>query len=351
MPMPLTDPPLPAPAPAACSPAPVGVLLINLGTPDAPDAPAIRRYLREFLSDRRVVDLPAWLWQPVLRGVILPFRTRKLVAKYAQVWRKDGSPLLVWSQAQAHAVHAALVAQHGSHAIRLALCMRYGRPSIAQALQTLQGCGRILLVPMYPQYARSTTATAEEAVRAALARLPAPPTLRVIQDFHQTPAYIDALAGQLTRHWAQHGRAEKTLLSFHSLPVKVIRQGDPYYDQCLQTAACLRQRLGLDEIRLSVSFQSRFGRQQWLQPCTMETLKSWGQQGVKTVEVLCPGFLADCLETLEEIQIRGRDAFIQSGGQALHYLPCLNDDALWARGFAELITLHLQGWLDNVDDR
>jgi len=323
----------------------VGVLMINLGTPDAPDAASIRRYLREFLSDRRVVDLPAWLWQPVLHGLLLPLRTRKLVTRYAQVWLEDGSPLLVWSQRQASAVQARLAADNQAN-VHVALSMRYGQPSIAHALQTLQnkGCGRILIVPMYPQYARSTTATAVDAVTAQAAKLPTPPDLRVIEDFHDEPEYVNALAAQLTRHWAQHGRSEKTLLSFHSLPVKMIRQGDPYHDQCLQTAVHLRQRLGMDEENLQITFQSRFGRQQWLQPCTLETLGDWGRQGVKSVDVLCPGFLADCLETLEEIQLRGRAAFLEAGGQTLHYLPCLNDDAGWAQGFADIITRHLPGW-------
>jgi len=324
---------------------PVGVLMINLGTPDAPEAVSIRRYLREFLSDKRVVDLPAWLWQPVLRGLLLPLRTRKLVARYAQVWLEDGSPLLVWSQKQARAVHALLSAKNRA-SIHIALGMRYGQPSIAHALKTLQdqGCERILIAPMYPQYSRSTTATAVDAVNQEAAKLPMPPDLRVLEDFHEEPEYVNALAAQLAHHWAQHGRSDKTLLSFHSLPVKMIRQGDPYHDQCLQTAACLRQRLGMSEQDLQITFQSRFGRQQWLQPCTLETLRDWGRQGIKTVDVLCPGFLADCLETLEEIQLRGRAAFLGAGGQTLHYLPCLNDDAQWAQGFADIITRHLQGW-------
>jgi len=345
----------------------MGILLINLGTPDAAQAASIRRYLKEFLSDRNVVDLPAWLWQPLLRGVILPLRTRKLEARYRQVWLKDGAPLRVWSQAQARAVQRLLAAQVDQTAAQadsaiaaggchVALGMRYGQPSIAAAMQTLQdlGCTRILAVPMYPQYARSTTGTAIEAVKACVENAAGSaahrtgqhtlPDLRFIEHFYAQPEYLHAVAAQLTRHWNQHGRAERTLLSFHSLPVKMIRQGDPYHDHCLQTATLLHQRLGIKHDALHVAFQSRFGRQQWLQPGTEETLVAWAKQGVKTVEVLCPGFLADCLETLEEIQLRGRNAFVQAGGHTLHYLPCLNDDALWAQGFADIIMRHLQGW-------
>lgn len=331
----------PAPRPEG----PVGVLFINLGTPDTPEASSIRRYLGQFLSDQRVVELPALLWQPILRGIILSLRPRKLAPRYAEIWLPGGSPLLVWSQAQAQAVEAVLQGQ-GGVSIRATLGMRYGNPSVQHAVQALraQGCERILVVPMYPQYAASTTATAVDEVAAVAARLRNQPELRFIKRFHREPEYIDALAAQLTRHWAKQGRAERVLLSFHGLPCDVVKAGDPYHRDCMETAMLLRQKLGLHKDVLMVAFQSRFGRQKWLEPYTEPTLAALAQQGVKSVDVMCPGFLADCLETLEEIQMQCRDTFLKAGGESFRYVPCLNDDAGWAQGFAAIVGRHLQGW-------
>lgn len=342
-----TDPEAFAAAPALRPAGPAGLLFINLGTPDAPDASSIRRYLREFLSDRRVVELPPWLWQIILRGAVLPLRPRKLAPRYAEIWMPGGSPLLVWSQAQAKAVETALRSQPGrTLAVHAELGMRYGQPSIEHAIQALRsrGCERILVVPMYPQYAASTTATAVDAVAAVAARLRNQPELRFIKRFHREPEYIEALAGQLERHWAEHGRGERVLLSFHGLPCDVVAAGDPYHRDCMETAQLLRKRLGLHADVLHVAFQSRFGRQKWLEPSTEPTLAAWGKQGVHSVDVLCPGFLADCLETLEEIQMQCKDAFLNAGGRSFRYVPCLNDDPVWAKGFAAIVARHLQGW-------
>ncbi|MBB5214974.1 ferrochelatase [Parapusillimonas granuli] len=323
---------------------PVGVLLVNLGTPDTPTPRDIRRYLAEFLSDRRVIEIPPWIWQAVLRLFILPKRPRALAPRYRDIWLEDGSPLLVWSQAQAEAVQRELSGQ--GQAVRVRLGMRYGNPSIAQALDELRadGCERILTVPMYPQYAASTTATAVDHVARHAARLRNQPELRFLKRFHDDPGYIDALAQRLQAHWAAAGRPERLLLSFHGLPRFSVEQGDPYHRDCMETASLLKRRLGADGGLVHVGFQSRFGAAKWLEPYTEPTLRAWARQGVRRVDVMCPGFLADCLETLEEISVECRDAFLEEGGEQLRYVPCLNDDAEWSAAFARLIRKHLAGW-------
>lgn len=323
---------------------PIGVLLVNLGTPDEPTAKSIRRYLSEFLSDTRVIEIPQWLWQVILQGVILTLRPRKLVPRYRQIWLDRGSPLLVWSQAQAQGVQKALQARGVVAHVQLG--MRYGNPSVGAAMDALraQGCDRILTVPMYPQYAASTTATAVDCVAGHAARLRDQPELRFIKRYHDQPAYIDALAHQVRQYWQQNGKPQRLLLSFHGLPRRVIEQGDPYHRDCVETMLLLQQRLGDDAGLVHMSFQSRFGAEQWLQPYTEPTLKAWAAQGITKVDVMCPGFLADCLETLEEIQVECRDAFLAAGGEQFRYLPCLNDDPVWIDGFTAIIQRHLAGW-------
>lgn len=330
--------------PAPRAPGPAGVLLINLGTPDAPEAGAIRRYLAEFLSDPRVIELPALLWQPILRGLILPLRPRKLAPRYREIWHEQGSPLLVWSLAQGQGVARALQAQGLRACVEVG--MRYGRPALSEAIRALrrQGCERILAVPMYPQYAASTTATAVDAVAMHMSRLRDQPELRFIKRFHAEPEYIDALAAQVERHWARHGAPQKLLLSFHGLPRAVVEKGDPYRRDCMETADLLAARLGERGGLVHVAFQSRFGAQKWLEPYTEPTLRAWAREGVRQVDVMCPGFLADCLETLEEIQMQCRDAFLAEGGERFGFISCLNDDPQWAQGFAAIIGRHLQGW-------
>jgi ferrochelatase len=323
----------------------VGVLLVNLGTPDAPTAPAVRRYLGEFLSDPRVVELPRWLWQVILRLFVLTRRPAAIAPKYAEIWLDRGSPLLVHGQDLARGVAGAL--RDSGLDVKVELAMRYGRPAIADAIDRLRaaGCGRILVAPLYPQYAASTTATVVDAVNAHLARLRHQPTVRFLDRFPQDPAYLDALCQSVQAHWSRAGKADRLLLSFHGLPQACVQRGDPYFRDCMRTAAALRERLGEDGARLHVTFQSRFGAAPWLQPYTQPTLEAWGREGVASVDVLCPGFLADCLETLEEINMGCRDAFLAAGGREFRYIPCLNAQPDWVRGFSGLLARNLAGWL------
>ncbi|UYO92804.1 ferrochelatase [Pollutimonas sp. M17] len=333
------------PDPPPRDPGPVGVLLINLGTPDEPTPGAIRRYLGEFLSDPRVIEIPQWIWQPILRAFILTRRPAALAPRYKEIWLEQGSPLLVWSRAQAQGLRDSLADQ--GIAAHVELGMRYGNPSIADALARLRadGCQRILTLPMYPQYAASTTATAVDSVAACAARMRDQPELRFVKRYHDDPGYIDALARQLRDYWAANGKPDRLLLSFHGLPRRSVEQGDPYYRDCMETAGLLKQRLGADGERLHVSFQSRFGTERWLEPYTEPTLREWARQGIGQVDVMCPGFLADCLETLEEIQMQCRDAFLSEGGRQFRYLPCLNGDPDWASSLAGIARGHLAGWV------
>lgn len=329
------------PPPRAASP--TGVLFINLGTPDAPTPAAIRRYLAEFLSDPRVIEIPPLLWQPILRLFVLPRRPRALAPRYQEIWWKEGAPLLVATRSQAEGVQRELAARGIS--IHAEVGMRYGNPSIASAMDALRdrGCERILVVPLYPQYAASTTATAVDKVASYAARRRNQPELRFIKRYPDDPGYIEALAASVRAHWQQHGKPERLLLSFHGIPKVTVEKGDPYHRDCMDTVRALRQALGEDGVRVHHSFQSRFGAQEWLQPYTEPTLREWARSGVGSVDVMCPGFLADCLETLEEIQIECRDAFLEEGGQTFRYIPCLNGDSQWVRGLADIVQRNLFG--------
>ncbi|MGB6105851.1 MAG: ferrochelatase [Pusillimonas sp.] len=331
--------------PPARDAGPAGILLVNLGTPDEPTPASIRRYLAEFLSDPRVIEIPQWIWQIILRAFILTRRPGALAPRYREIWLEQGSPLLVWSQAQALGVQRHMEAD--GFDVRVELGMRYGNPSIASAIDKLRaaGCQRILTVPMYPQYAASTTATAVDRVAAHAARLRDQPELRFVKRYQDDDGYIKALIGQVRQYWDQHGTPQRLLLSFHGLPRRTVEQGDPYYRDCMETALLLKQGLGADGDRVHVSFQSRFGAEKWLEPYTEPTLRQWAREGIGQVDVMCPGFLADCLETMEEIQMQCRDAFLAEGGRQFRYIPCLNDDPVWAAGFARLIGKHLGGWV------
>lgn len=321
-----------------------GVLLVNLGTPDAPTAPALRRYLAEFLSDPRVVEIPRALWLPLLHGVILRVRPARSAAKYATVWTPGGSPLAVWTRKQAELLGERFAAHDPTLVVRHA--MRYGNPSIASQLDALQadGATRVLVLPLYPHYAAATTASAFDAVFAWAARARRLPELRMVNRYHDEPGYIDALAAKIETHWAEHGRGERLLLSFHGVPERSLHLGDPYHCECHKTARLLGERLGLGPGQLVVTFQSRFGKAKWLEPYTEPTLVELARSGVRRVDVACPGFTADCLETLEEIDQEARAAFMQAGGEQFRYIACLNDDAAWIGALADLAVRHMQGW-------
>lgn len=311
-----------------------GILLVNLGTPDAPSPRALRRYLREFLSDRRVVALPRALWWPILYTLILSWRPRRSARAYAKIWTAEGSPLLVNAQAQAAALREALAPRP----VELGMC--YGRPSIARGLAELRArnCRRIVVVPAYPQSAAATTGAAFDAVARELARWRDVPALRFAGSYYSHPGYIAALAASVREFRAAHGAGEKLLMSFHGLPQTAVEAGDPYEKQCRATAAALADALQLPADGWAISFQSRLGAARWIQPYTMDTVRAWGRAGIKTIDVICPGFAADCLETLEEIALRNAEYFREAGGKTLRYIPALNARPDHIKLLAELAT-------------
>ena len=312
------------------------VLLVNLGTPDEPTAPAVRRYLAEFLSDRRVVQVPRWLWQPLLRLLILPLRGARVARKYAQVWMDEGSPLAVHTRDLATALVPYLPG------VQVDWAMRYGNPGLVARLRDLhaQGVQRVLVLPLYPQYSTTTTASVADVIAAAPAGL----QLRMVEDYHDDRGWIAAVAEAIRGHWQQHGRGERLLLSYHGIPQRLIAEGDPYAHQCATSTSLLADALGLGEAGWRMSFQSRFGREKWLQPYTTETLQALAAEGVRSVDVACPGFAVDCLETLEEIRIENAHAFEAAGGARLNYIPCLNDSQAHAEALAALAQRQLREW-------
>jgi len=321
-------------------PAPkIGVLIVNLGTPDAADARAVRRYLAEFLSDRRVVEIPPFLWQPILRGIVLRTRPKKSAHAYAQVWREDGSPLAAITAQQADALRARL-----GETVLVEHAMRYGRPAIADKLAAMKaaGCERILVAPLYPQYCAATTATANDAAFAALAAMRWQPALRTLPPYHDDPAYIGALKVSIEASLAALPFVPDAIVaSFHGMPRRTLELGDPYHCHCQKTARLLGEALGRT---LIVAFQSRFGRAKWLEPATDVTLAALPGKGVRKVAIVAPGFSADCLETLEELAIRGRQTFLAAGGSDSAYLPCLNADPTSIEMLRILVQRELAGW-------
>lgn len=323
----------------------IGVLVTNLGTPDAPDTPSLRRYLKQFLSDPRVVEVPRLIWWLILNGIILRVRPRKSAEAYASVWTAEGSPLLLHTQAQADALREALVAKWGD-AIRVDFAMRYGSPSVAEKLQAMQDAGvdRLLVLPLYPQYSGATTGSTFDALAEDLVRRRWVPGLRLVGSYHDDPGYLDALAASIQAHWQTHGQPDRLLFSYHGVPLRYLHAGDPYHCQCLKTSRLVAERLGLPADVYQTTFQSRFGREAWLQPYTDETLKSLPAQGVRHVQVVCPGFSADCLETLEEIAVENRDYFIEAGGQTYSYIPALNSSEDHIRALLAIVERELSGW-------
>jgi protoporphyrin/coproporphyrin ferrochelatase len=327
------------------------ILLCNLGTPDAPTAQALRRYLGEFLSDHRVVEIPKPIWWLILHGIILRFRPAKSAKKYESIWiapdkegRGGGSPLKVWSEKNALLLQGSL-AQRG-HRVRVLLGMRYGNPSIPSQLDALkkEGFKRILILPLYPQYSGTTSASVFDAVYTWASKVRTVPELRFVNHYHDHSGFIEALVQRVRGHWQTHGRAEQLVMSFHGVPERTLHLGDIYHCECHKTARLLAERLGLSKEQYKVTFQSRFGKAKWLEPYTEPTLIEMAQKGVKSVEVMCPGFPVDCLETLEEISMEAKEAFLHAGGKEFSYIPCLNDSQPWITALADVAEQHLQGW-------
>jgi protoporphyrin/coproporphyrin ferrochelatase len=316
------------------------VLLVNLGTPDQATPRAVRRYLAEFLHDHRVVDLTRWLWCPILHFIILPLRSGPVAKKYASVWREDGSPLMALSEK----LRAAIQGQCPELDVRLA--MRYGNPSVSSVLQEAQknGMQRLLVLPLYPQYSASTTASSHDAVMKALQTWRVTPELRQVKDYYQNQEWLDAIEASIENHWDLHGRGEKLVMSFHGLPQRFIKNGDPYAQQCRESAEKIAQRLGLSQEQWLMTYQSRFGREKWLEPATDKTLEQLAKQGCKNIDIVCPGFAVDCLETLEEIKVENQEIFRHAGGQTLNYIAALNDSPGHVSALAHLIKKHCQGW-------
>ena len=327
-------------APARSGPGRTALLLVNLGTPDEATPAAVRRYLGEFLHDPRVVEMSRWLWCPLLHFAILPLRSGKVARNYASVWMPEGSPLMVYSSRLAQAL------QHALPEVAVRLAMRYGRPSIPATLRALEaeGLTRLLVLPLYPQYSASTSASVLDAVAKEIAGWRRVPELRFVADYHDDTGWLDAMEARIRAHWDLHGRAEKLLFSFHGLPQRFETAGDPYPRQCEAGARALAARLGLAEDAWRLTYQSRFGREKWLEPATDKTLEQLARTGVKTVDVVCPGFAVDCLETLEEIAVQNAEGFRHAGGAELRYISALNHEPGHVGALAALARRHLQGW-------
>ena len=326
------------------------VLLVNLGTPEAPTAPAVRTYLQQFLSDPRVVEIPSLVWQPILRGIILNTRPARSAQKYAKIWTRDGSPLKVHTEKVTKLLKGCL-GEAGQREISVDYAMRYGQPAIGTVLDRIkaQGVRRILIVPLYPQYAASTTASVFDAVAAWGQSCRNLPELRFVRNFHDRRDYIAVLAASVREHWQSTGRGEKLVISFHGLPKRSLDLGDPYFCECQKTGRLLAEALDLQPAQYAVTFQSRFGRAKWLQPYTQPTVAQLARQGVHRVDVICPGFVADCLETLEEIAIECRAAFLANGGKEFHYIPCLNERPDWIDTLNDLVVEHLGSWFGRTE--
>jgi ferrochelatase len=323
-------------------PAKTAIVYCNLGTPQAPTAPALRRYLAEFLSDPRVVEIPRFLWLMILHGIILRVRPAKSAHKYASIWTAEGSPLKVWTEKQSQALQQCF----DPHTVTVRYAMRYGSPAVPQVLDELkaQGVTRVLVLPAYPQYSGTTTASVFDAVYAWGMRTRNLPELRFINHYHDHPGYIQALADKIRAHWAQHGRAEQLVMSFHGVPERTLQLGDPYHCECHKTARLLAQALNLSKNEYKVCFQSRFGKAKWLEPYTEPTVRELARQGCRSMQIVCPGFVSDCLETLEEIALEVKAAFLEEGGEQFHYIECINDSPVWIQALHSLSMTHMSGW-------
>lgn len=330
----------------------IGILICNLGSPAAPTRSALRRYLKQFLSDPRVVEFPRALWWLVLNGIILNFRPQRSAKAYASVWQDDGAPLLSISAKQADKLRATFEREHPGQ-IELAWAMRYGQPSIESALDTLcdSGVTRLIVLPLYPQYSASTTASTFDALAEDFRARRYLPELRFVNSYHDKTEYIEALAQSVESHWQTHGRADKLIFSYHGIPLRYLHKGDPYHCHCLKTSRLLQQRLGLNDEECMTAFQSRFGREAWLKPYTDHSIEALAKQGVKSLQVVCPGFSADCLETIEEIDVENRDIFLNSGGERFEYIPALNDNDNHIDALYTLTKNKIEDWLKADTDQ
>jgi ferrochelatase len=325
----------------------IGILITNLGTPEAPTKQALRPYLKQFLSDPRVVEVPRLLWWFILNGVILNIRPKRSAEAYAAVWTEQGSPLMEHTQA----ISDALQQRFGDEVI-VRMAMRYGEPSVASGLEALQqqGARKILVLPLYPQYSASTVGSTFDAIAEDFRQRRWLPELRFINQYTDFEPYIAACADKIQQHWQQHGRADKLILSYHGLPERYLKNGDPYFCQCHKTSRLIAERLQLSDEQVMTTFQSRFGREPWLKPYTDETLKSLPASGVKSIQIFCPGFAADCLETIEEIGVENRDYFLEAGGERYQYIAALNSDSKHIDALEQLLRANLQGWQTPAHD-
>jgi len=323
----------------------IGILLVNLGTPEEPTTPAVRRFLKQFLSDPRVIEYPRWLWWLILNGVILRIRPSRSAAAYRKIWADEGSPLMIFSKAVAAAIQNELdIRRPGSASVELA--MSYGEPSVDAAIDRLvaRGARRLLVLPMYPQYSGTTTASVIDAVARKFNRLRWVPETRFVNQYHDEPGYIAALAASIREFWKKNSRGTMLMFSFHGVPKQTLLDGDPYHCQCQKTARLVAEALELGDDEWLLSFQSRVGREEWLRPYTDETIAALGKQGIRRLDVVCPGFSTDCLETLEEIAMQNAELFLESGGESLHYIPALNAREDHVDFLADLVEKHLAGW-------
>jgi len=324
----------------------VGILLLNLGTPDAPTTSALRKYLREFLSDTRIIELPKILWQLLLQTIILLTRPPRVAKLYKSIWMEGGSPLLVYTSSLAKKLEQSLRLQAGNP-IHVRVGMRYGSPSVASALRELkdQHCSRIIFIPLFGQYSSTTVGSGFDALCKELVTWRWVPDLRTINQFHDHPEYIKALANNVRAHWDKNGKGEKLLMSFHGVPLRYVLAGDPYHCHCHKTGRLLAEELGLNESEYFIAFQSQFGKEEWIKPTTDKTLIAWAEAGMKSVDVICPGFLVDCLETIEEIAEENKENFLHHGGERYHYIPSLNDSPAFVEVLENLCLEHGLGWI------
>tara|TARA_R110002153_G_scaffold271355_1_gene438596 strand:- start:3200 stop:4282 length:1083 start_codon:yes stop_codon:yes gene_type:complete len=324
----------------------VGVLVTNLGTPDAPKKAELRRYLKEFLSDPRVVEIPRLLWWMILNLVILNIRPKRSAKAYSTVWTERGSPLMFHTQDQANALRNKLQQQYGDNIV-VEFAMRYGSPSVDSVVDKMlqQGVRKLVVLPLYPQYCASTTASTFDAIAQSFSKRRWIPELRFVTHYHDNPDYIKAVATKIQDYWDQHGRADKLIFSYHGIPKRYLLNGDPYHCECLKTSRLIAVALGLKDSEHFTSFQSRFGREEWLKPYTDDSLKTFAGQGIKSVQIVCPGFSADCLETIEEIGEENRDYFLEAGGERYEYIAALNADKEHIQALTKILESHLQGWI------